>query len=368
MRTQTGNIINASGYNGSHSRFTNIEAGLKLAQDMLSGAANQNKFIIFLSDGFPTTYISSGYSGYDPDDSTGTRFKDRVLNKPCAYGTSYSDEAAIRAGNMAHSIKGSGTTIFSVGVDVGGQTIQQYIAQSEKANGFSVVDRTGTTYEIGDATSTEAYKNWLRGSIGSGYYYDSTNAEGLKDAYNDIFQQIKETTQISSEADWVASDPLPAPENVRNVEFIGLYDKNRSQCGDEVRGTHDESAENTAKFENDTIHWDLKNSGYTLRNAGDGKTAYTYELVYRVRLENEQCSFKEEAIYPTNDKTTLTYRIVSSTGVSDKKEIEFPIPSVHGYLGELEFTKRDNRGNALPGAVFTLSHDNAKCPVCRGDG
>lgn len=368
MRTQTGNIINASGYNGSHSRFTNIEAGLKLAQDMLSGAANQNKFIIFLSDGFPTTYISSGYFGYDPYDSAGERFRDHVLNKPCAYGTSYSDEAAIRAGNMAHSIKDSGTTIFSVGVDVGGQTIQQYIAQSEKANGFSVVDRTGTTYEIGDATSTEAYKNWLRGSIGSGYYYDSTNAEGLKDAYNDIFRKIKETTQIGSEADWVASDPLPAPENVRNVEFIGLYDKNRSQCGDEVRGTHDESAENTAKFENDTIHWDLKNSGYTLQNAGDEKTAYTYELVYRVRLENEQCSFKEEAIYPTNDKTTLTYRIVSSTGVSDKKEIEFPIPSVHGYLGELEFTKRDNRGNALPGAVFTLSHDNAKCPVCRGDG
>lgn len=65
-------------------------------------------------------------------------------------------------------------------MDVGGQTIQQYITQSEKADGFSVVDRTGTTYEIGDAASSEAYKTWLRNSIGSGYYYDSTDLTGLK--------------------------------------------------------------------------------------------------------------------------------------------------------------------------------------------
>ncbi|MGN1276607.1 MAG: vWA domain-containing protein, partial [Floccifex sp.] len=54
MRTQTGSIINASGYNDAHSRFTNIEAGLAMASDMLNGVSNKNKYIIFLSDGFPT--------------------------------------------------------------------------------------------------------------------------------------------------------------------------------------------------------------------------------------------------------------------------------------------------------------------------
>ena len=87
MRTQTGSIINASGYNAAHSRFTNVEAGLAMASDMLNGVSNKNKFIIFLSDGFPTTYIRSGYSGYDPYDSSG-RFYDHVLKKPCSYGTS----------------------------------------------------------------------------------------------------------------------------------------------------------------------------------------------------------------------------------------------------------------------------------------
>lgn len=107
-----------------------------MGKDMLQGATNKNKYIIFLSDGFPTTYISSGYNGYDPYDSAGTRFKDRVLNKPCTYGTSYSNEAAIRARNKAAEVKASGITIFSIGVDVGGQTIQQYITQSEKAMVF----------------------------------------------------------------------------------------------------------------------------------------------------------------------------------------------------------------------------------------
>ena len=192
MRTETEKIIDKAGYKDDHSRFTNIEAGLSMGKDMLQGATNKNKYIIFLSDGFPTTYISSGYNGYDPYDSAATRFKDRVLNKPCTYGTSYSNEAAIRARNKAAEVKASGITIFSIGVDVGGQTIQQYITQSEKADGFSVVDRTGTTYEIGDAASTEAYKTWLRNSIGSGYYYDSTDLTGLQKAYEEIFAKIRD--------------------------------------------------------------------------------------------------------------------------------------------------------------------------------
>ncbi len=66
MRQETGKIINAKKYEESHSRFTNIEAGLKMASDMLAKVDNKNKFIVFLSDGFPTTYVSSGYKGYDP--------------------------------------------------------------------------------------------------------------------------------------------------------------------------------------------------------------------------------------------------------------------------------------------------------------
>ena len=373
MRTQTGNIINASGYPDAHSRFTNVEAGLAMASDMLNGVSNKNKFIIFLSDGFPTTYIRSGYSGYDPYDSTG-RFYDHVLNKPCKYGTSYSDEAAIRARKKAMDIKNSGTTIFSIGVDVAGQTIQKYITQSENADGFSVVDRTGTTYEIGDASSTEAYKNWLRESIGSGYYYDSTDSAGLTSAYHQIFEQIKKQVATGAVADWVASDPLPTVNGVaETVEFIGLYDKTPTLVSGDLKGEHKESSENTAAYQSGShaIRWDLKQSGYQTQTSG-GTTTYTYTLKYRVRLENERNSFVEGTIYPTNDTTTLQYRTVEGTNenltVSDPKTVNFPIPSVHGYLAELTFTKQDNRGNSLSGAEFTLQHDTQNCKICRGDG
>ena len=371
MRTETGKIIAADGYNASHTRFTNIEAGLKMGSDMLAGAANKNKYIIFLSDGFPTTYISSGYSGYDPYDTTGKIFYDHVLNKPTSYGTSYSDEAAIRARNMAQSIKNADTTIFSIGVDVGGQTIQQYITQSENANGYSVVDRTGTSYEIGDPRSTESYKNWLRNSIGSGYYYDSTNTEGLKAAYDQIFETIKTTIENASKADWVASDPMPVGGGeIDAVEFIGLYDKNKIGYHAALSGANQPGDENTASFAADEITWDLKQSGYTTETGG-GTTTYIYTLRYRVRLQNEQIGFIERKEYETNGKTTLKYRVIETVNgkvqVSDQKELEVPIPSVEGYLGELTFLKQDNRGNALAGAEFTLTHSD-NCKICRGNG
>ena len=370
MRTETGKIIAADGYNASHTRFTNIEAGLKMGSDMLAGATNKNKYIIFLSDGFPTTYIRSGYSGYDPYDTTGKIFYDHVLNKPTSYGTSYSDEAAIRARNMAQNIKNAGTTIFSIGVDVGGQTIQQYITQSENANGFSVVDRTGTSYEIGDPGSTESYKNWLRNSIGSGYYYDSTNTEGLKAAYDHIFETIKTTIESASKADWVASDPMPVGGEIDAVEFIGLYDKNKIGYHAALSGANQPGDENTASFADDAITWDLKQSGYTTETDG-GTTTYIYTLRYRVRLQNEQDGFIERNVYETNGKTTLKYRVIETVNgkvqVSDQKTLEFPIPSVEGYLGELTFLKQDNRESALAGAEFTLTHSD-NCKICRGNG
>ena len=373
MRTETGKIINASGYSSSHSRFTNIEAGLAMASDMLNAVTNKNKFIIFLSDGFPTTYISSGYSGYDPYDSTGRRFYDHVLNKKCLYGTSYSDEAAIRARNKAKAIKGSGTMIFSIGVDVGGQTIQTYVHQSENANGFSVVDRTSTRYEIGDAESDASYKNWLRNRIGSGYYYDSTDSTGLNNAFKTIFEEIKKKTIAGSQADWVAADPIPISGAVANVEFIGLYDIKDKLVDGPLSGSNEEGAENTAKFvsEKKAIDWDLKQSGY--QKSGEGlTTTYTYHLVYRVRLKNEECSFGEGTVYPTNATTTLHYRIIEGTEenlkISDPKTVDFPIPSVKGYVSELSFDKVDNHENPLAGAEFTLRHDTTKCAECRGDG
>lgn len=329
-------------------RFTNIEAGLKRAKDMLDGSSASKKYILFLSDGFPTTYIQSGYTGYDTYD--GNRFKDRVLNKPCSYGTSYSDEAAIRARQMATTIKNSGIGIYSVGVDIGGQTVQNYINQTDGQR-HSVVDRYSTSYEIGSADSADAYRNWLRNKIGSGYYYDVNDPNAMTEAFESIFEQI----MILSEATWVTEDPMNSSDQPKNIEFIGMYGEN-NVLSDSVTKTN--NYPNTASFDttNEKIKWDLKNSTPEV----NGNT-YTYKLKYRVRIENELSNFVEGTSYKTNGVTTLNY-IVKTSNSSRTGTIEFPRPEVKAFLGKLEFDKLTNYGNKpLEGTKFEIYHSD-DCP------
>ncbi|MBR2224105.1 MAG: VWA domain-containing protein [Christensenellaceae bacterium] len=409
MRVECGKVMTnaakAAGgeYADSHDRFTNMQAGLKLARDMLADSKNRHKYIIFLSDGFPTTYVKSGYTGYDPYCTSGSNntngvFFDNLMGVYCNYGTSYSDTAAIKARQMAESIKSSGINIFTIGVDVAGQTIKYYHDSSvNNMKTFSVVERrkdlayyNSTGYEIGtlhsqitkkNPTSAETaamaqdFKDWLRDKIGSGYYFDSTDEADLSAAYEEIFEEIMIINGESAHLDWIATDPMPGlgVHEIEAIEFIAFYDKNgdlqQSLKGVSADG---EQYENTASFDTktQTIKWDLKNSGYVSTTINN-KTNYRCTLKYRVRLQNEQASFDEGTIYQTNDTTSLTYRIIEVnngvTNVSDRQEIEFPIPKVFGYVEPLQFKKVDVFGKPLAGVEFTLTHDTESCGSCRGD-
>ncbi len=384
MSSDTDSIISASGYSDSRTRFTNVEGGLKRAYDMLEASGNANQYVILLTDGFPTTYLvdnsadSTNYNGYEPYSSSGTAgtdgvFYDSVLRAYCKYGTSYSDKASIRAREMATYIKGNGAKVFSVGVDVAGQTVQEYI--NSGSSSFSIVDRTGTTYEIGGASDLNAYKNWLGNSIGSGYYYDSTDQEGITLAFNSIFEEIRQLNTQSTKTVWTATDPLPIlSDEATTVEFIHFFDVN-GNAADELVGTYALAAENTANYSDDIIHWDLKKSGYIteIDESDSSITYYYYSMKYRVRLQNEENGFIENSIYKTNGDAFLEYRIITSTSdneqtISDVKSVSFMKPSVYGYLSELAFTKQNYLGEPLANAQFSLLHDPEVCSVCRGDG
>ena len=362
MTNETNKIIYSNDYANNHKRFTNIEAGLKMAGDMLDNSNASTKHIVFLSDGFPTTYINNGYIGYDPYDSAGDRFYDNTSGQkiPCSYGASYSDEAAIRARKMATKIKTKGINIYSIGVDVGGQTIKQYVDQTNGKD-FSVVDRRSTIYEIGSANSSDAYKEWLKNKIGSSNYWDVTDKNAMTSAFNNIFKKIMEI----SEAIWVAEDPMNASSNVKNIDFIGIYDKNKN-LNDNVNLNN---SNNTASYnDKDKINWDLKNSKPTEIKNGN-VIYYVYELHYRIRLQNELSSFEEIdknngnfKIYETNGKTTLNY-VIKTNKTSTSGQLNFPVPSIVGYLGELEFQKVSALGDnfTLENAEFELVHSK-DCP------
>lgn len=411
MRVECGNIMGEEDeYDVSHDRFTNMQAGLKMAEDMLAEAGNKHKYVIFLSDGFPTTYLKTGSSsqGYDPYVSSGTTtangvFYDSVLGVYCKYGTSYSDTAAIKAREQAVAMKNDGINIFSIGVDVAGQTIKRYhdnsVPTAAGSDRFSTVERRQNAtyyitygYEIGTkhddmvngtGNSTGDFENWLKGTatsgIGSGYYYSSTDEEQLLDAYTKIFDTIKELNMNaeSSHLDWVATDPMPDMDvhELKAMEFIGFWDLYGNLQGSSVTRSQTENYpnDNTATFDTatSTIKWDLKKSGYAEMGADDNKQYQMY-LRYRVRLQNENNGFNEKQIYDTNDTTYLDYRIIevvdNVTQVSGKKQVEFPIPKVFGYLAELNFKKVDPVGNPVSGAKFTLTHDTDSCGACRGDG
>lgn len=397
----TSTIINQSDYADLHTRFTNVEGGLQRGYDLLSSSGNENQYIVFLSDGFPTTYLKNGtttYQGYDPYTGSGTKgadgvFYDYVQGKYCTYGTSYSDKAARKARTVATTIKNSGAKVFSIGIDIGGQTIQYY-SDATLDDSYSIVDRESTTYEIGDASSKDAYKNWLQYSIGSGaetvtlqnengesetldisYYHDSTDQDSINTAFDNIFTAIGALNTQNRYTVWTSTDPLPVfDENAAIVEFIHFYEKDGDAAA-ELKGVLGPGEENTAFHKDGTIYWDLKDSGYTTseETVGDTTTTYYYYTVtYRVRLYNEADQFEENIPYDTNGNAYLKYKtIVNTNGVSvisEDKTLNYPKPVVKGYYEGFEFTKQSDLGNPLAGAIFTLSHDDLNCTECHGNG
>ena len=360
-------------------RFTNIQAGLLRGYNMIKSLPNQNKFIVFLSDGFPTTYINAsagtytGYDTYTPGATSYTEgvFYDAKQKHPCSYGTSYSDRAAVKARQQAVTIKNAGVEIFSIGVNVEGQTIKNY--DTHAGDNFSVIDRSNITdnskYEVGGYSSATSFKNWLKGSatagIGSGYYYDSTNQSGLNTAFTSIFNELKTKTQTNSAKAWQVSDPMGT-----NLEFIGFYNSSGilQSTSTNLTGSWGAAKENTVAYTSSsrTFNWNLQKSGYSLSSG-----TYTYTLKYRVRLTNEAASgFAEGTSYKTNGTTRLTYNVITTSNgnstISGLKTLDAGIPQVKGYLGEISFTKKDQFGKPVQGAVFTLVHDTAQCKTCKG--
>ena len=374
----------------NHTRFTNIEAGLQLANDMLKTSNSENKFIILLSDGFPTTYMNgNGYNGYDTytphaSSSSEGQFYDSVIKnkygrigRPCSYGTDYSERGARKAQLLATKIKNTGVKIYSVGsgIDTGTKTVDEYANYNydhKYINHFSTVDRIDTDYAIGH--SLQDFKRWLGGTnnsqkpgIGSGYdkgyYFDTTDSASLNEAYAKIFENIKKLT----EASWVAEDPMNSDtSSVRDViNFVGIYDNNKN-LSDSV--SQSATSDNTASYDSttDKINWDLKKSKYT--KAVDGNTTYyNYELKYRIRLKTEANNFESEKIFKTNGKTTLTY-IIKESGKDQKLgSLTFKVPEVKGYLGTLTFDKLTNYGKKpkpLEGTTFEIYH-SSDCPCLK---
>lgn len=400
MIAKMNSIVTAE--DGSSERFTNMESGLARARDMLSQSNVKNKYIIFLTDGLPTTYSTTagGYTGYNPHVAgnnsavTPGNFYNFEKNiKTSSSGTNYSDFGARRAEELASTIRSNNIKIFSIGVGITKQHTLYHLLYNGFANTVDTDTESnnyvyyknryyavlpGVTVPSANAPNdenikklyddTNYYKTWLKDYIasGNGYYFDSNNKTDLENAYSTIFEGIKQMTEQSAQATWVAEDPMEGNEiKVSNIEFIGLYDDSNSKDSlhDSINiETNGQSDTATYSESGKKIVWDLKKSSYETNVEGT-TTHYIYEIKYRIRLTNEAEEFNTQKIYETNGTTTLTYVLRTNGVLSENKYIDFPIPSVVGYLGNLTFTKKSSLDNSnLSGAEFKLVHDpNCEC-------
>lgn len=406
-------------------KWTNMQAGLEYANNLLKGTSVKNKYVIFLTDGLPTTYTESGYTGYNPMNVKSENVKSYVegnfynyeMNKAIVTqswaGTNYSEWGARKAEQVAYDMKNDGIKIYSIGV---GMTTQ-YTMYHFQHNGFSYTVDTDkeegnylytslNTYKMPryytilpkvnmpskDATSndeikklydnTEYYKVWLSEYIGSDdintdkrkYYYDSDDKEALERAYDEIFEDIRGMTSEEVDASWVARDPMNASGTNSYIEFVGMYDDKGILKKSLNKGDLNESDTASYNETSDTISWDLKKSESSVREEEVGNqrvTYYTYEIRYKVRLENESEGFSTDSIYNTNGETYLDYVVlVKKDGVdvrTELKRIQFEIPRVIGYFGSLSFDKVSNYNDIpLSGISFRLVHDS-DCPCLKED-
>lgn len=367
-------------------RFTNIEGGLQLAYNLLKDSDAAFKYIVFLTDGFPTTYIESGRSsntqivGYDTymtgaysasKAGTDGYFADSVTQKVCTYGVNYSDKAADRADDVAQEIKDAGINIFSIGVDVDAQSIPNYLSLANNT-AFTTVDRTSENHVVGN--TTDSYKEWLRDAVAGGAMLDKASETENIHRYstgNGALELTAAFTNILKDIEIIPSKTLEEAYTLDtmsdSVEFMYFYDL---QGNPTERLTNTRHGGDVAVFneENKTIKWWLTTTqSFYIDEIGN----YVLSVKYRVRLKAEAEGFEVSKALETSEKTTFYFKTTDfGTGkpLYGDNSIDYPIPQAEGYKGKLVFTKTDaSTGNPLEGAEFTLRHYGASCHICNGD-
>lgn len=368
-------------------RCTNAEGGLQLAKNILDKSDAVYKYIIFMTDGFPTTYIESGkdsleqITGYDTYmtgaydagriDEDGY-FADSVTGKITAYGASYSDKAADKADDVAEKIKKSGVNLFSIGIDVDIQSVPEYVSLTSGAD-FTVVDRRSEDYVVG--STRESYKNWLSGSIAGGTLIDTAEATKTISRYSDgnsLEQMETAFANILKDIEIIPSETMQEAYTIDPmsdyVEFRNFYDKD-GNIADSIVNTNNGTDVATFDADKKQIRWNLTNtqSYYLDENTGN----YVLYITYKVRLKNEQQGFVPSEAFDTNKTATLYFKTVdleSGEPLYGENSIDYPVPQVEGYYGTLEFTKQDSvTEEPLSGAEFVMQHYGNSCHICSGD-
>ncbi len=304
---------------------TNICAGLQEATGLMTGtdasvdgenvdiSGLDNKYTVLLSDGMPSYYID--------DDGT---VVGEGMEKDTPTDYKYCSQTAAYANTLKEN---SGSKLYSI-----------CFCEARKV---CYTDEEGKETKVVDLLTDM-----------SDACYTAENAKQL----HEVFEGIAELLTLLTKA-WIVTDPMGS-----NIEFgrIIKNDKGETQ-GNEI-----------AEYSDGSLVWDLSNETPISieEDENRGTKTYTYQLRYKIKLDNLGNDFVKESPYATNGYTDLTYTFleykdgkytrvdengkpVDSSAALDR--IGFNVPQVKGYLGDLTFKKVGPSGEPLAGAEFTLT-------------
>ena len=228
---------------------TNLEQGLTKAKDLLNSStvksiANENKFVIVLTDGEPTFY----------DNTRNWNIWNGVW-QPEGEGDSCNQDTYNATVTAATKLKSSANSVYTV----------CYGAQNE------IIDCTN-----------ETVSNFLKTKIATSAalaYEASDGYESLKTAFEEIYKSIEKGLSSG----FTVTDPMSA--------FIQL---DKSSIKDA-----------TAKVNGNTITWTPTTGEVSEEN---GVKTYTYTLTYTVKLDTSADGFVDNKYYATNGVTTLAFK------------------------------------------------------------
>jgi len=288
LKSQIDAIIVTGGNDGG----TNIQAGLRSAQSLLSNSTAERKTIVLLSDGAPTYSFKAGSAtSYnwptnkydfilsDFNYNTGW-FGGRVGSGNSYYLSTglFGDQYTVNGHTVktngiptiseAKHIMNSGIDIYSVGLEVGSDENATYVLENSQNKGY---------YAGGDDDMTPIFDE-IAASIG----YAATQAK-VTDPLGDMFELVKD----------------------------------ESYNGDNFETSHGTVSWNN---DTDTFTWNFDNV----------KEGETYTLKYKVTFD---CA-KDPKIgtkYPTNKTTTMNYKDYNGSNATKN----FPIPEVSIDKGKI---------------------------------
>ena len=184
-------------------------------------------------------------------------------------------------------------------------------------------------YTVQNNTATTAMQNM---SSGAGCYFTPVNSDDLSIVFETISNAIRTRAEV-----WTIVDPM-------NTNIV--YDKANSPTGAEISFNDDN---NTLSIDLKKVpRWDILGGGW-----------FGYSYTYRVKLDTIGAKDALDSI-ATNKTTTLNY-LVTNLDVLTPEElakaeiVNFNVPTVKGFKGNIEFDKVGADGNPLNGCGFTLT-------------